>query len=109
MDRSAYHTLVQEDLCISDHLSVLKFSVDEMEFTSAILLQSSADLPLRLQKEDVSMTQSIIILIICYVALSLATVSRWQHHSVCNVSLSASHPTGCPVWVSGPKSGIIVG
>ena len=47
MDHSAYHTLVQENLCtgISDHLSVLKFSVDEMEFTSAIPLQSRFTTP----------------------------------------------------------------
>ena len=35
-----HHALVQEELCISDPLSVLKFSMDEVEFTSAILLQN---------------------------------------------------------------------
>ena len=34
MDNGAYHALMQEELCISEPLSILKFSVDEVEFTS---------------------------------------------------------------------------
>ena len=37
MDHGAYHALVQEELCISDPLSVLKFSMDEVELL--LLLQ----------------------------------------------------------------------